>query len=105
MTHSQRAARSPLVRSPVASTWRSSLGLLARVAASKRGRSPSTRIASSPLEERANSSARSPSILGSPSPMTTPFGGSKINHPHGELASFFSFTITLVCSYNIKMFL
>ncbi|XP_044452754.1 MAP7 domain-containing protein 1 [Triticum aestivum] len=82
MTHSQRATRSPLVRSPVASTWRSSLGLLARVAASKRGRSPSARIASSPLEERANSSARSPSILGSPSPVTTPFGGSKINHPH-----------------------
>lgn len=82
MTHSQRATRSPLVRSPVASTWRSSLGLLARVAASKRGRSPSTRIASSPLEERANSSTRSPSILGSPSPVTTPFGGSKINHPH-----------------------
>ncbi|XP_044362691.1 zinc finger BED domain-containing protein RICESLEEPER 2 isoform X1 [Triticum aestivum] len=82
MTHSQRATRSPLVRSPVASTWRSSLGLLARVAASKRGRSPSTRIASSPLEERANSSTRSPSILGPPSPVTTPFGGSKINHPH-----------------------
>uniref|UniRef100_A0A8I6YG94 BED-type domain-containing protein n=1 Tax=Hordeum vulgare subsp. vulgare TaxID=112509 RepID=A0A8I6YG94_HORVV len=55
MTHGQRVTRSPLVGSPVANTWRSSLGVLARVAASKK------------------SSAMSPSILGPPSPATTSF--------------------------------
>ncbi|KAM0897510.1 hypothetical protein ACQ4PT_022521 [Festuca glaucescens] len=82
---SQRVTRSPFVKSPLARSQganklRSSLGVLAEEAASKRGRPLSTVAESSPSHKSAYPSVRSPSMSRSPSSTSSP---SSISCPAG----------------------